>query len=102
MADGAPHIGFLGVSRSLSGRAWRERPADASLVRDHQLRHGLSEPLARALAAREVLAEQAEHYLQPTLKSLFPDPSCFMDMDKAADILVDAMVARRPMVVFAD
>ncbi|HEX6859535.1 MAG TPA: single-stranded-DNA-specific exonuclease RecJ [Caulobacteraceae bacterium] len=102
MADGAPHIGFLGVSRSLSGRAWRERPADAALIRDHQHRHGLSEPLARALAAREVLAEQAEDYLRPTLKSLFPDPSCFMDMDRAAEILIDALVSQRPMVVFAD
>ncbi|HYG25484.1 MAG TPA: single-stranded-DNA-specific exonuclease RecJ [Caulobacteraceae bacterium] len=102
MADGAPHIGFLGVSRSLSGRAWRERPAEAALVRDHQRRHGLSEPLARALAAREIGCEEAEHYLQPTLKALFPDPSCFMDMDRAAEILVDALVAKRPMVVFAD
>lgn len=102
MADGAPHIGFLGVSRSLSGRAWRERAADAALARDHQLRHGLSEPLARALAAREVLAEQAADYLQPTLKALFPDPSCFMDMDRAAEILVDALERQRPMVVFAD
>ena len=26
---------FLGVSRSLSGRAWRQRPADAAVVRAH-------------------------------------------------------------------
>lgn len=81
---------------------WRERAADGALVREHQQRHGLSELLARALAAREVSAEAAAHYLQPTLKSLFPDPSCFMDMDRAAEILVDALVAKRPMVVFAD
>jgi len=102
MADGSPLIGFLGVSRSLSGRVWRERPADAALTRDHQMRHGLSEPLARALAAREVLAEDAAHYLQPTLKALFPDPSSFTDMDRAAEILVDALERKRPMVVFAD
>ncbi len=102
MADGAPHLGFLGVSHSLSGRVWRERPADAALTRDHQLKHGLSEPLARALAAREVSAEEAADYLQPTLKSLFPDPSSFTDMDRAAEILVDALEANRPMVVFAD
>jgi single-stranded-DNA-specific exonuclease len=102
MPDGSPLIGFLGVSRSLSGRVWRERPADAALTRDHQMRHGLSEPLARALAARDVSAEDAEHYLQPTLKALFPDPSSFTDMDRAAEILVDALERQRPMVVFAD
>ena len=102
MADGSAGLGFLGVTRSLSGRAWRERPADPGLTRQHQLSHGLSEPLARALAARGVSGEAAESYLTPTLKALFPDPSSFADMDRAAEILVDALERRRPTVVFAD
>jgi single-stranded-DNA-specific exonuclease len=107
MPDGAPSAsldipGFLGVSRSLSGRAWRERPADAALARSHAMRHGLSEPLARALAARGVREDEAANYLTPTLKALFPDPSSFMDMDRAAEILIDALERGRPMVVFAD
>jgi single-stranded-DNA-specific exonuclease len=102
LADGSPQLGYLGVTRSLSGRLWRERAADAELVRRHQLSHGLSEPLARALAARGVLAEQGETYLNPTLKALFPDPSSFTDMDRAAEILVDALERKRPLVVFAD
>jgi single-stranded-DNA-specific exonuclease len=102
LADGSPQLGYLGVTRSLSGRLWRERAADPELVRRHQLSHGLSEPLARALAARGVLAEQGETYLNPTLKALFPDPSTFMDMDKAAEVLVSALERKRPLVVFAD
>ena len=102
MADGNPQLGYLGVARSLSGRLWRERAADRELVRRHQLSHGLSEPLARALAARGVLADQGETYLNPTLKALFPDPSTFTDMDRAAEILVDALECKRPLVVFAD
>jgi len=102
MADGAGELGFLGVRRSLLGRSWRWRPADPALVRDHQLRHGLSEPLARALAARGVDADGAADYLSPTLKAQFPDPSSFKDMDLAAEILVDAAVTGRPMAVFAD
>ena len=102
MADGSPQVGYLGVTRSLSGRLWRERAADPDLVRRHQLNHGLSEPLARALAARGVLPEQGETYLNPTLKALFPDPSSFTDMDRAAEILVDALERKRPLVVFAD
>jgi single-stranded-DNA-specific exonuclease len=102
MADGAGYSGFLGVSRSLSGRAWRERPADLDLARRHALAHGLSDLLARALASRGVGADQAESFLNPTLKALFPDPSCFLDMDKAAAILVDALERDRKVVVFAD
>lgn len=102
--DGTPirSDDFLGVSRSLTGRAWRRRPADEADTRAHSLRHGLSEPLARALASRGVRMGEGDNYLSPTLKALFPDPSCFLDMDKAAEILVDALVRDRPMVVFAD
>ncbi|HEX4198212.1 MAG TPA: single-stranded-DNA-specific exonuclease RecJ [Caulobacteraceae bacterium] len=95
-------VPFLGVSKSLSGRTWRRRAADEELARRHGLRFGLSEPLARALASRGVSSESAESYLAPTLKALFPDPSSFMDMDRAAEILVDAVVRDRPSVVFAD
>ena len=94
--------GYLGVTRSLTGRLWRQRPADDTVVRHHQLKLGLSEPLARALASRGVTEAGGETYLNPTLKALFPDPSSFMDMDLAAQILVDAVVRDRPMVVFAD
>jgi len=102
MADGAGQIGFLGVVRSLSGRRWRERPADPALVLSHQRNHGLIEPLARALAARGVSEADAAAYLDPTLKALFPDPSNFLDMDRAAEVIVDALTTRRPALVFAD
>jgi single-stranded-DNA-specific exonuclease len=102
VADGNATVGYLGVTRSLSGRLWRERAADPETVRRHQLALGLSEPLARALASRGIADGGGETYLNPTLKALFPDPSCFTDMDRAAEILVDALEAHRPMVVFAD
>ncbi|HEX5379004.1 MAG TPA: single-stranded-DNA-specific exonuclease RecJ [Phenylobacterium sp.] len=102
MADGATSAGYLGVTRSLTGRLWRTRPADPEIVRRHQLALGLSEPLARALASRGIAADQGAIYLNPTLKALFPDPSSFTDMDRAAEILVDAVTRDRPMAVFAD
>lgn len=95
-------MGYLGVARSLTGRLWRERPADGETVRRHQMGLGLSEPLARALASRGIGADDGANYLNPTLKALFPDPSSFLDMDRAAEILVDALVSDRPMTIFAD
>jgi single-stranded-DNA-specific exonuclease len=102
MADGSANVGFLGVTRSLSGRLWRQRAADAEATRRHQLAHGLSELLARALSSRGISAEAGADFLNPTLKALFPDPSSFADMDRAAEILVDALEAKRRVVVFAD
>ena len=106
MADGAgpipPAGALLGVERSLSGRAWRSRPADEAVVQAHRRRTGLSDLLARALTSRGIGEADAAAYLEPTLKALFPDPSCFMDMDRAAEILVDAVTGGRRTVVFAD
>ena len=95
-------IDFLGVRRSLTARSWRERAADPMVTREHQSRHGLSEPAARALAARGVGADEGELFLRPTLRALFPDPSTFADMDRAAGALVDALVNDKSVVVFAD
>jgi single-stranded-DNA-specific exonuclease len=102
LADGGGPDGFLGVRRSLGGRRWRTRPADPEIVRAHQRELGLAEPLARALASRGVAAGEGASYLTPTLRELFPDPSCFTDMDLAARLLVDALEAGTPAVVFAD
>ena len=106
MPDGGIPIGgisqFLDVSRSLSGRAWRQRPAEPSVTRAHMQTLGLEEPLARALAARGVRADQGADFLTPTLKALFPDPSSFMDMDAAATAILDAMMAGSSIHIFAD
>jgi single-stranded-DNA-specific exonuclease len=92
---------FLGVAQSLSGRRWRERYADPAATRSVQARFALSEPLARALVARGA-ESGVEVFLRPTLRAMFPDPSSFADMDRAATCLVDALEADRNIVVFAD
>jgi single-stranded-DNA-specific exonuclease len=104
MADGAapPGRDFLGVARSLMGRAWRVREADPGLIDVHRRRQQLPEVAARLLAARGVSADNAARFLDPTLKAEFPDPSSFIDMDTAARVIEDAIVSGRPTAVFAD
>ena len=106
MPDGPPAAArapeFLGVTRSLTGRAWRQRPAEPALIRTHMQGLGLKEPLARALAARGVKAEDGADFLEPTLRALFPDPSSFMDMDAAAGAIVSSIEAGERIHVFAD
>ena len=64
--------------------------------------YGISEPLAKALVSRGIVGPAAEFFLRPTLKALFPDPSSFADMDRAAQTLVDVLSENRNAVVFAD
>ena len=93
---------FLGVERSLTGKRWEERLADSrqGLALSQQL--GLPEVIGRVLAARGVSSEEAERFLTPTLRDYLPDPSAFMDMDRAAARLLRALEAGEKIAVFGD
>ncbi len=93
---------FLGVSQSLSGRTWRQRPMDEQLAVEHARRLKAPDLVGRLLAARGVGLGEAELFLNPTLKDLFPDPSTFADMDKAAEVILDSIVSGKKVAVFAD
>ncbi len=93
---------FLGVERSLTGRRWRAREADIGLTEAFRRRFNLPEIAARLMAARGVLMEDAEAFLAPRLKTQFPDPSSFQDMDEAARVIEDAIVSGRSCAVLAD
>jgi single-stranded-DNA-specific exonuclease len=95
-ADGrlAPNASppFLGIGRSVSGRFWRSR---AFAARDAQAiaeKNDLPELLGRVLAARAVAIDEVEHYLNPTLRRLMPQPSALADMEKGADRLARAVI----------
>lgn len=93
---------FLGVERSAGGRRWRLGEVDEALVRRLMPAAGGSDLVARLLAGRGVLPETAQAYLAPTLREFFPDPSSFADMDKAADIVLQAILDGKRVCVFAD
>lgn len=97
-----PGGAFLGVERSITGRRWRTREADLALVETFRRRFSLPEIAARLMAVRGVSLDEAEAFLSPTLKTHFPDPSSFTDMDEAARVIEDAIVSGRSCAVLAD
>lgn len=54
------------------------------------------------LAGRGVTVEDAPAFLNPTLKSLMPDPSTVTDMDRLAERVADAIVGEEPIAIFGD
>ena len=95
---------FLGVSKSARGYAWRERlPAHMKPVATAiSQRHGIPELMGRVLAARGIALDTVPTFLDPSLKSLMPDPSTLRDMDKAAARLADAIAAKENVAIFGD
>jgi single-stranded-DNA-specific exonuclease len=93
---------IFGVERSLLGRRWCERPGDdrAGLALAQSL--NLPEIVGRILSRRGVAAGDAEQFLAPTLRGTLPDPSQFLDMDRAAARLCDAVMRGETIAIFGD
>ncbi|WP_417309869.1 single-stranded-DNA-specific exonuclease RecJ [Devosia sp.] len=99
-----PRQPFLDVVRSVQGRMWVDR-LDAAATRTATAigqRTALSEILARIVAGRGVTLDEAETYLQPTIRELMPDPSTLAGMDELADRLAKAITDSEPVALFGD
>ena len=92
----------LGVERSVTGRRWRSRLNDEGLALALAQQLGLPEVIGRILTARGIGVEAAEAFLNPTLKSMLPDPLALADMATAAARLADAVMAGETIGVFGD
>ncbi len=107
MPDGGVLPPVLNVECSLSGRRWQPRVGNSISV-DERLglalsqRFDLPEIIGRLLALRGIGLDEAESFLQPSLKSALPDPSHLKDMDAAVARIVDALENREPLAVFGD
>jgi len=93
---------FLNVSRSASGRRWKARLDDARAAEAIAQRHELPEILGRVLAARGVELDEAEAFLNPTLRGLMPQPAALRDMEKGAARLAEAIVKAEKIGVIGD
>lgn len=99
----------LNTQQSLSGRRWlwRTPPSydPATLERNAQhiaQKASLYDIVGRMIAVRGVAPLAVEHFLDPKLKNLLPNPSCLKDMDKAADRITKAITNQEKIAVFGD
>src|SRR5438105_6219987 len=95
---------FLGVERSATGRLWRDRLDERAAARSLAIvqRHALPELLARVLAGRGVEVEEALAFLDPTVRSLMPDPGVLADMPAAAARIAAAVERGEIVAIFGD
>ena len=95
---------FLGVEKSATGRAWRDRLDERGVARALTIaqRLGLPELLARVLAGRGVEADTAEAFLDPTIKRMLPDPHTLTEMKAAAERLAYAVERAESVAIFGD
>ncbi|MGE7369241.1 single-stranded-DNA-specific exonuclease RecJ [Neorhizobium sp. NPDC001467] len=95
---------FLGVDKSVSDQRWMARLDQAGLNRALAMSqvHGIPELVCRVLAGRGVGVDEAPAFLDPTIRSLMPDPFTLTDCEKAALRLADAVMRKENIAIFGD
>jgi single-stranded-DNA-specific exonuclease len=95
---------FLGVTRSLTDRLWRDRLDARGAARALAIvqRYQLPEMLARVLAGRNVEIDAVADFLDPTIRKLMPDPFTVTQMEAAAKRIADAAVRGEKVAIFGD
>ncbi|MCZ2204318.1 single-stranded-DNA-specific exonuclease RecJ [Bartonella sp. A05] len=95
---------FLNVKSSACGRAWLDALDVQGInnARAISQKFGLPDQLARVLSARDVDESEAMSFINPTLRTLMPNPESFMDMQCAAERLIQAIMKKEQVAVFGD
>lgn len=95
---------FLNVSRSVTGARWVDRLGlrEANTALAIAQNHGMPDLVARVLAGRGVALDNAPMFIEPTIKSLMPDPASLTDMERAAGRIADAIAKREKVAIFGD
>lgn len=93
---------FLNIEKSVRGDRWVPRLSNPRLGEGIAQKHDLPDILGRVLAARDVTIDNAEAYLNPTLRGLMPQPSVFRDMDKGADRFASAIIGNEKIGFITD
>ncbi|CAN7290939.1 single-stranded-DNA-specific exonuclease RecJ [Neorhizobium sp. LjRoot104] len=95
---------FLGVERSAGDQRWVSRLDQAAQNRALAIAqiHGIPDLVARVLAGRGVALDDAPAFLDPTIRSLMPDPYTLTDCEKAVHRLSDAIARREKVAIFGD
>lgn len=95
---------FLGVDRSVSGQRWVSRLDQAGQNRALAMSqlHGMPELVARVLAGRGVAVDDAPAFLEPSIRSLMPDPYRLTDCEAVAERLVEAIRRGERVAIFGD
>ncbi len=94
---------FLGVERSLTGRAWIGPSPELERLCEAMVQEtGLPDAVAHILCRAGVSPEESEAYLNPAIRDLLPDPLTLKDMGAAAERLIHALDGGERIAIFGD
>ncbi|WP_341789413.1 single-stranded-DNA-specific exonuclease RecJ [Rickettsia endosymbiont of Polydrusus tereticollis] len=90
------------TKKSVNGKIWQQKFINESDISELSRNLVVSDFLARLLSCRVSNLDQAENFLSPKIKNLLPDPFHLLDMRKAVDRVIAAILNKQKICIFAD
>lgn len=93
---------YFSEKESIKGYFWKLREYDKRLALTIYQKNSVSELVSRLLAIKNVSFDKVENYLNPKLKNSLEDPFHLYDMDKAVDIIYNAIIQKKNICIYGD
>ncbi|AIL65213.1 Single-stranded-DNA-specific exonuclease recJ [Rickettsiales bacterium Ac37b] len=87
---------------SIRGHYWCLKDVDERNCSYIQQKYNIPAMIAELLINRGVKLDQVNDYLNPTLRAFLPNPMILLDMEKAANRIVEAIEYNHKIVIFGD
>jgi single-stranded-DNA-specific exonuclease len=102
----AQHLLFCKIEesskKSIKGQLWIENPVAERWVQGLMQKFSLSSLASYILACRTQTFEEAESFLNPSLKNHLPDPRCLPDIHQAISLLSEALSQKKSIALWGD
>lgn len=94
--------GNVTKKQSVKNFNWVQYEVNLETIKSYLNNTNVSEIIARLLINRNVELHNVDNFLNPTIRNLLPDPFHLLDMQKAAEIVVEAIIQNKKIAIFGD
>lgn len=88
--------------KSVRGKIWQQAQVNENRVIELRRNLEISDFLAQILSTRTANTQEAFEFLNPKIKDSLPDPFHLLDMDKAVERTILAIIQKHKICIFAD
>ena len=89
-------------SVSVSGKNWVSKEFNSEEISFYKTNYFLDEIVATLLSIRKIKKEEVKFFLEPSIKSILPNPYILKDMDRAIDRTENAIINTEKIGIFGD
>ena len=89
-------------SISVSGKNWNSKAFNSEEINFYKTNYFLDEIVAKLLSIRKIKKEEIKFFLEPSIKSILPNPYILKDMDRAIERTENAIINGEKIGIFGD